>query len=108
MANPDIGLIVCPCCDFAGAHVRQTAKGRAYIVCDDCSSQTFARGSVSDSSIRRRMTPTAPAVQPDPAPNNPPERQRKAPPKKATEDKAAPGTRETSIENGGFGNWLNL
>lgn len=72
MANPDIGLIVCPCCDFDGAHVRQTVKGKTYIICDECASQTFARGSVSDASIRRRMKPVAAAVQPDPAPDAPP------------------------------------
>lgn len=72
MANPTIGLIVCPCCDFPEAHVRETVKKKAYIVCDDCASQTFARGMVSDASIRRRMKPVAAAVQPDPAPDAPP------------------------------------
>lgn len=104
MANPDIGLIVCPCCDFAGAHVRQTAKGRAYIVCDDCSSQTFARGSVSDASIRRRMLPIAAVpVQPDPAPDTPPEKK----PKKRTAA-AVPPAPTPEPKTGGFGNWLNL
>lgn len=78
MANADIGLILCPCCEFPGAHVRETVKKRAYIVCDECSSQTFARGAVSDASIRRRMiasaaTPPAPSPAPSPAPAKKPE-----------------------------------
>ena len=81
MANPDIGSIVCPCCDFAGAHVRETVKKRAYIVCDECASQTFARGSVSDSSIRRRMTPAGAAPEPKPTPKTP-----EPAPKTQTED----------------------
>lgn len=104
MANPDIGTITCPCCDFAGAHVRQTAKGRAYIVCDECSSQTFARGSVSDASVRRRMIPiVAVPVQPDPAPDTPPEKK----PKKRTAAAVSPAP-TPEPKAGGFGNWLNL
>jgi hypothetical protein len=103
MANPDIGLIVCPCCDFPGAHVRQTAKGRAYIVCDDCASQTFARGSVSDASIRRRMTPAA--VQPDPAPDDPPASK---PAKRKTAAPAPAPTQPHKPETDDFKSWLTL
>jgi hypothetical protein len=103
MANLDIGLIVCPCCDFPGAHVRETVKRRAYIVCDECASQTFARGQVSDASIRRRMT--AAAVQPDPAPADPPA------PKPTKRKAAAPGPAHaptTQPEKDDFKSWLTL
>lgn len=59
MPNPNIGTITCPACDFPDAAVRESAKGKAYVVCDECGSQTFARGEKSDASIRRRMKPCA-------------------------------------------------
>lgn len=90
MANPDIGSIVCPCCDFAGAHVRETVKKRAYIVCDECASQTFARGLVSDACIRRRMT----AADAAPAPKPTPTQKTPAP---------APETKTEDLKS-----WLNL
>lgn len=48
MANSDIGQCDCPVCDKSGAHVRKTTKGKAYILCDDCGCQIFARSVVSD------------------------------------------------------------
>lgn len=101
MANPDIGTITCPCCDYSGAHVRQTVKKKVYIVCDECSSQTFARGSVSDASIRRRMKPVA--VQPDPSPAEPP-----APKPKKKTAAAVPPAPAPEPKEKEFGSWLNL
>lgn len=48
MANSDIGQCDCPVCKMSGAHVRKTTKGKAYILCDDCGCQIFARSVVSD------------------------------------------------------------
>jgi len=79
MANPDIGTIVCPTCDWPDAHVRESKHHRAYVLCDECGSQSFARTPKSDQAIRRKMKPAAaPAPAPatekkpaDPAPRRP-------------------------------------
>lgn len=60
MARADIGLIACPICGMSGAHVRETDKGRAYILCEECNVQIFARGAESDKSIRAAMVPMVP------------------------------------------------
>ncbi|MRR51293.1 MAG: hypothetical protein EG825_10320 [Rhodocyclaceae bacterium] len=39
MANPVVGVCVCPLCGEDGAEVRQGIKGAVYIVCDACVSQ---------------------------------------------------------------------
>lgn len=57
MARADIGEIDCPICGKSGAHVRETDKGRAYVVCDECVVQIFARGPASDKAIRAAMKP---------------------------------------------------
>lgn len=76
MARADIGEINCPICGMSGAHVRETERGRAYIVCDECVVQIFARGAESDKKIRAAMTaaggtvaalPVAPVVEVDAA-----------------------------------------
>lgn len=115
MANPDIGLIDCPCCEFSGAHVRETAKKRAYVVCDECSSQTFSRGSVSDASIRRRMVPVAAAAEDHPLtekeletmpPTKKPAAKKapaKAPAKAPPKAPAAPAAQSQDEDDDGFG-----
>ncbi len=59
MARADIGLIKCPICAMSGAHVRETEKHRAYILCEECNVQIFARGTESDKAIRAAMKPSA-------------------------------------------------
>lgn len=51
MANSDIGRCKCPFCS-GDAALRETSKGRAYIVCEGCAVQSFARGPVSDRIMR--------------------------------------------------------
>jgi hypothetical protein len=130
MANIDIGLIACPCCEWPDAHVRETIKKKAYIVCDECSSQTFARGPLSHDRIVNRMRPVAAPV----APETPPEQEaapmpakkpaakkpapKAAPPKAAEPKPAAPpkagdddfesfvGGKPAKAGDDDFGNWL--
>lgn len=72
MPKPAVGTIACPCCDL-DAEVRETAKGKPYIVCDDCGFQGFARGQGAVAKLRTRMKPIVAAIaealsdhQPDP------------------------------------------
>jgi hypothetical protein len=58
MANQNIGTIQCPLCD-KGAYVRETKKYKAYIVCDDCGFQGFARGAFANTRLREKMAPVA-------------------------------------------------
>lgn len=58
MARPDIGLISCPVCGKSGAHVRETERGRAYILCDECNVQIFSRGVESDKIIKANIEST--------------------------------------------------
>lgn len=69
MARADIGTINCPICAMSGAHVRETEKRRAYILCEECNVQIFARGADSDKKIRAAMKPEGeetPAEKPAP------------------------------------------
>lgn len=54
MANADIGRCDCPACG-ADAAVRENKKGRAYVMCDECNYQGFARGVKSDAALRARI-----------------------------------------------------
>lgn len=54
MANENIGAIDCPLCEKS-AHVRLTKKDKAYIVCDDCGFQGFARGFTANEKLRNKM-----------------------------------------------------
>lgn len=118
MANENIGTITCPACEL-DASVRNSKKGKAYIVCEDCGYQGFARGHDADKHIRTRMTPIAaaiaamfPAPQPAPievtdmtttkkktAPKKP------AAPTKKTEPEKKPDQKPANDE---FGSWLGL
>lgn len=96
MPNPNIGQITCPSCDFEDAAVRQSVKGKVYIVCEECGYQGFARGDLSNDRIRKKMRPCAvelPPEVPQPA---------KVQPKTAKQE-AAP-----AVTSGSFGNWLGL
>lgn len=54
MNNEILGAINCPVCG-ADAPLKQTKKQKAYITCDGCGCQIFARGAVSDASLRGRV-----------------------------------------------------
>lgn len=97
MANETIGLICCPTCDHPAAHVRESVKKKAYIVCSECGSQTFARGPRANTNIRQRMRP----VDQDPAPNDTPAPADKNRPIESRGDLPTPPAK-------GFGTWLGL
>lgn len=67
MANPDIARCACPICS-GDAALRETSKKKAYIVCENCGVQIFARGPESNRLLRAKggageaATP-APAIQ---------------------------------------------
>lgn len=54
MANKNLGVCDCPICD-KDAFVRETKKDKAYIVCDDCGFQGFARGFTANKLLRGKM-----------------------------------------------------
>lgn len=53
MANPDIARCSCPICS-GDAALRETSKRKAYVVCDNCGVQIFARGPLSNKLLRER------------------------------------------------------
>lgn len=65
--NPELGSIDCFLCG-RDAKVRESRKGKSYIVCDGCGLQLFSRGVESDQAIRKRMKPieAAPVEQKQP------------------------------------------
>lgn len=66
MANKNIGQCPCPICDKT-ASVRETKKDKAYIMCDDCGFQGFARGYSANKLLRERMQAmTQPTAEPLP------------------------------------------
>lgn len=69
MANDTIGQCDCPICKKA-ADVRVTKKSKAYIHCDDCGFQGFARGYTADKLLREMTTAKAqPPAEPLPMVN---------------------------------------
>lgn len=102
MPKPNVGHIACPSCDFPDAHVRETIKGKVYIVCDECGFQAFTRGEISNAKIRAKMRAAAPVELPPEVPVPP----KKVPRAKGAQVKpaAAPAAEETAT----FGNWLGL
>lgn len=130
MANPPVGHFPCPACEL-DAEVRNTAKGKPYIVCDDCGFQGFARGEGAITKLRAKMRPIAAAIAaafPNPptedieamaTPKKKPAKKPAAPPKKQEPAPAAPpaagddfetftGGKPAKGEGEGFGKWLNL
>lgn len=74
MANPDLGRCACPVC-AGNAALRETIKRKAYVVCENCGVQIFARGHESDSLLRRLGGPLAGGAEraePGPAASAPP------------------------------------
>lgn len=55
MTNETLGKCACPICEMSGAAVRVTGKGKAYILCEECGCQIFARGFTADKKIRERV-----------------------------------------------------
>lgn len=73
-AEREIGRCVCPVCRSDRAHLRVSSKGLAYVVCNTCQVQAFARSDRSDELLRAMHRPdaaapaAAPAASPAPAP----------------------------------------
>lgn len=57
-----IGRCSCPVCESTRASLRVSTKRLAYVVCDACNSQTFARSDRSDDKLRARLIERAGAV----------------------------------------------
>ena len=72
MANANVGVCVCPCCDLPGAAVRRAATKNAfaYVICEDCGYQGFARSAAASEKILAKITTAAPAA-PAAAPEKP-------------------------------------
>jgi DNA-directed RNA polymerase subunit RPC12/RpoP len=49
-----LGKIGCPVCG-EDCDLKVTKKGKAYVNCGECGSQTFARGVVADKKLRERI-----------------------------------------------------
>ncbi len=56
-----IGSCTCPICSSRKAEVRVSAKQLAYLVCNACNFQGFARSEQSDRLMRDRITPDSDA-----------------------------------------------
>lgn len=89
MAAPDrrIGAARCPLCGSKKASLGVSAKGLAYLTCNACNSQTFARSDRSDEALRRLHVPE-PQAAPFPHPLNATEEDRAAI-KQAADDRKA-------------------
>lgn len=78
----EIGRCRCPVCSSTRARLRVSTKQLAYVTCDTCNAQVFARSDRSDAALRAlhiaepaepatvdaQPAPPAPAVQHQPAP----------------------------------------
>lgn len=74
----EIGACKCPVCGSKTARLRVSAKSLAYVTCNTCNSQVFARSDRSDDALRALhvpdaapapvAAPAAPAAPPKPAP----------------------------------------
>ena len=61
MANENLGVCDCPLCG-SEAHIRESKKFKAYIVCGECGFQGFARGVIANAKLRLKIrNVTAPA-----------------------------------------------
>lgn len=67
MTNETIGNIPCPICNKT-ADVRASKKAKAYIHCEDCGFQGFARGFQADNLLRAKMTKVAGAAEAEAVP----------------------------------------
>lgn len=68
----EIGRARCPICSTDRARLRVSSKSLAYITCDTCNAQVFARSDRSDEKLRalhiKEAQPAASAVVEQPAP----------------------------------------
>ena len=93
MPRPDIGTIECGICGHPEAHVRESERGFAYTLCEECGHQGFTRSAFADNKLRAKMQPIEskpePEKKPAPAPKPEPEKKPapapKPEPKKETE-----------------------
>lgn len=56
-APTEIGRCKCPVCDSKTARLRVSAKQLAYVTCNSCNMQTFARSDRSDALLRALHIP---------------------------------------------------
>ena len=63
MANENLGFCDCPICG-QDAHVRESKKFKAYIVCGECGFQGFARGVIANAKLRLKIRNVTPAADP--------------------------------------------
>jgi hypothetical protein len=63
-ARKVLGTCTCPNCGYDKAQVREDSRGFAYIKCDECDYQGFARSRRGDEKMRAKL---APASSPAPA-----------------------------------------
>lgn len=63
----EIGRCRCPVCSSDRARLRVNTKGLAYVVCDACNVQVFARSDRSDGHLRRMHLPEPASAPPAPA-----------------------------------------
>lgn len=101
MANKNLGTCECPICEKS-AYVRETKKDKAYILCDDCGFQGFARGFTANKLLRGKMRVSVesdagglPMVTVHPAPKSAPAVA--MPAAEVTEKQPAPVERELTI-----------
>lgn len=87
----EIGPCRCPLCGSTRARLRVSGKQLAYVVCNSCNAQLFARSERSDELARAlHVAEPAPAAAPDDAPPPPPSAPAPAAPS-TTDDKPAMG-----------------
>jgi hypothetical protein len=82
MAADVIGRCHCPVCASTRASLRLSAKGLAYVLCNSCNVQVFARSGQSDEKLRALLIERegAAPVAPEATPSKPePVSQAKAP-----------------------------
>jgi len=63
----EVGRCKCPVCASTRARLRVSAKQLAYVVCDACNAQVFARSDRSDAALRALHLPDAAPAPVEPA-----------------------------------------
>lgn len=66
MGDNVIGRCRCPVCGSTRASLRVSAKQLAYVVCNGCNVQVFARSDASDEKLRALKVADEPAAEPAP------------------------------------------
>jgi len=86
----EIGRCRCPVCASDRARLRVSAKQLAYVTCDTCNAQIFARSDRSDEKLRSMLVAEAAPAAPEAAPAAAPAPVAAAVPARAPEASAAP------------------